>query len=163
SPSPRAARRSSALDRWLVRKGLRMLGDPPVRAVLWDGHEVAASPDPPVARVRLRDRATLLKLLLRPHPGFGDAYSDGRVEGGGGAGAGGGSPGPPSRAARGGGRGGGGGGRAGGRPPPRATPPPSSRATARPHYDLGNDFYRLWLDERMVYTCAYFPAPSASL
>lgn len=24
------------------------------------------------------------------------------------------------------------------------------------HYDVGNDFYRLFLDERMVYTCGYF-------
>ncbi len=24
------------------------------------------------------------------------------------------------------------------------------------HYDVGNDFYRLWLDEQMVYSCAYF-------
>ncbi|HXV68584.1 MAG TPA: class I SAM-dependent methyltransferase [Nitrospira sp.] len=24
------------------------------------------------------------------------------------------------------------------------------------HYDMGNEFYRLWLDERMVYSCAYF-------
>jgi cyclopropane-fatty-acyl-phospholipid synthase len=24
------------------------------------------------------------------------------------------------------------------------------------HYDLSNDFYALWLDKRMVYTCAYF-------
>lgn len=24
------------------------------------------------------------------------------------------------------------------------------------HYDLSNDFYRLWLDRRMVYSCAYF-------
>ena len=24
------------------------------------------------------------------------------------------------------------------------------------HYDVGNEFYRLWLDERMVYSCAYF-------
>lgn len=24
------------------------------------------------------------------------------------------------------------------------------------HYDLGNDFYRLWLDETMSYSCAYF-------
>jgi len=31
------------------------------------------------------------------------------------------------------------------------------------HYDLSNDFYRLWLDEQMVYTCAYFPTPEASL
>ena len=25
------------------------------------------------------------------------------------------------------------------------------------HYDLGNDFFSLWLDRRMVYSCAYFP------
>lgn len=24
------------------------------------------------------------------------------------------------------------------------------------HYDLGNDFYELWLDKNMTYTCAYF-------
>jgi cyclopropane-fatty-acyl-phospholipid synthase len=24
------------------------------------------------------------------------------------------------------------------------------------HYDVSNDFYRLWLDQRMVYSCAYF-------
>lgn len=24
------------------------------------------------------------------------------------------------------------------------------------HYDVGNDFYALWLDPRMLYTCAYF-------
>lgn len=24
------------------------------------------------------------------------------------------------------------------------------------HYDVSNDFYKLWLDERMVYSCAYF-------
>jgi cyclopropane-fatty-acyl-phospholipid synthase len=31
------------------------------------------------------------------------------------------------------------------------------------HYDLSNDFYRMWLDEHMLYTCAYFPTPEASL
>jgi cyclopropane-fatty-acyl-phospholipid synthase len=30
------------------------------------------------------------------------------------------------------------------------------RAAIRYHYDVGNDFYQLWLDERMVYSCAYF-------
>ncbi len=31
------------------------------------------------------------------------------------------------------------------------------------HYDISNDFYRLWLDSQMVYTCAYFPEPDATL
>jgi cyclopropane-fatty-acyl-phospholipid synthase len=30
-------------------------------------------------------------------------------------------------------------------------------ASTRFHYDLGNDFFALWLDRRMVYSCAYFP------
>lgn len=31
------------------------------------------------------------------------------------------------------------------------------------HYDIGNDFYRLWLDETMTYSCAYFKTPEDSL
>lgn len=31
------------------------------------------------------------------------------------------------------------------------------------HYDLSNDFYKLWLDEAMVYSCAYFRSPDDSL
>jgi cyclopropane-fatty-acyl-phospholipid synthase len=29
-------------------------------------------------------------------------------------------------------------------------------AAVRSHYDVGNEFYALWLDARMVYSCAYF-------
>lgn len=31
------------------------------------------------------------------------------------------------------------------------------------HYDIGNELYRLFLDDDMQYSCAYFPNPSASL
>lgn len=31
------------------------------------------------------------------------------------------------------------------------------------HYDLGNDFFRLWLDDSMTYSCAYFHSPSDTL
>jgi len=31
------------------------------------------------------------------------------------------------------------------------------------HYDVSNNFYRLFLDQRMVYSCAYFKDPDASL
>lgn len=31
------------------------------------------------------------------------------------------------------------------------------------HYDVGNEFYALWLGERMVYSCAYFRTDDASL
>lgn len=35
--------------------------------------------------------------------------------------------------------------------------PDRDAAAVRYHYDMGNDFYALWLDEQMVYSCAYFP------
>lgn len=31
------------------------------------------------------------------------------------------------------------------------------------HYDVSNDFYALWLDGRMVYSCAYFSSPDDDL
>lgn len=31
------------------------------------------------------------------------------------------------------------------------------------HYDIGNDFYRLWLDETMSYSCGYFKNPEDTL
>ncbi|HEY1951399.1 MAG TPA: cyclopropane-fatty-acyl-phospholipid synthase family protein [Gemmatimonadaceae bacterium] len=31
------------------------------------------------------------------------------------------------------------------------------------HYDVGNSFYKLWLDKRMVYSCAYFRSPTDTL
>lgn len=31
-----------------------------------------------------------------------------------------------------------------------------SKSDVQSHYDLGNDFYRLWLDDTMTYSCAYF-------
>ena len=31
------------------------------------------------------------------------------------------------------------------------------------HYDIGNDFYKLWLDETMSYSCGYFKHPDDTL
>lgn len=31
------------------------------------------------------------------------------------------------------------------------------------HYDLSNDFYKLWLDERLIYSCGYFTKPDDTL
>ena len=38
-----------------------------------------------------------------------------------------------------------------------------SRKNIAAHYDLGNDFYRLWLDPAMMYSCAWFDSPETSL
>jgi len=38
-----------------------------------------------------------------------------------------------------------------------------SRRNIAAHYDIGNDFYKLWLDAQMMYSSAYFPSAKASL
>ncbi|MBI3749148.1 MAG: class I SAM-dependent methyltransferase [Chloroflexi bacterium] len=36
-------------------------------------------------------------------------------------------------------------------------------AAIRFHYDVGNEFYSLWLDRRLTYSCAYFETPDTTL
>jgi len=38
-----------------------------------------------------------------------------------------------------------------------------SRKNIAAHYDLGNDFYQLWLDEKMMYSSAYFATTDTTL
>jgi len=51
--------------------------------------------------------------------------------------------------------------------PIRASGPPHSKQRDRQaisyHYDLPSDFYSLWLDPRMIYSCAYFASPDQDL
>ncbi|WP_448619208.1 class I SAM-dependent methyltransferase [Geodermatophilus sp. URMC 65] len=59
--------------------------------------------------------------------------------------------------------------------PPPAPPPEEARlggarhslgrdrSAISHHYDVGNDFYRLLLGRSLVYSCAYFPEPAATL
>lgn len=39
----------------------------------------------------------------------------------------------------------------------------NSRRNISEHYDLGNDFYALWLDDTMTYSCAKFEGPEQTL
>lgn len=48
-------------------------------------------------------------------------------------------------------------------PARNARKPDDDRRFIRAHYDLGNDFYRLMLDDTMLYSCAYFETPETSL
>lgn len=41
--------------------------------------------------------------------------------------------------------------------------PKNQRQEVQSHYDIGNDFYRLWLDDTMSYSCAYFKEEGDSL
>jgi cyclopropane-fatty-acyl-phospholipid synthase len=50
-----------------------------------------------------------------------------------------------------------------GRPVKGDHSPANDREAISFAYDLPGDFYKLWLDERMLYTCAYFTDPNESL
>jgi cyclopropane-fatty-acyl-phospholipid synthase len=151
-----ATARATRFDRWLAETLLTRLGKPRVNLVLWDGSPVPAVPMP--SRLRIADRRTLLALAHSGELAFGDAYSDGRIEVEGDlvralesiyAAASRHSRTPRFVSLW--------------RPPARSNSRRGSRRNIQTHYDLGNDFYALWLDPELVYTCAYFPHPGASL
>lgn len=39
----------------------------------------------------------------------------------------------------------------------------NSKENIKYHYDIGNDFYKLWLDDTLSYSCGYFKSPKDSL
>jgi cyclopropane-fatty-acyl-phospholipid synthase len=165
--SRRPALRSTqagATSRWLLKKLYQGAGRPPARLSLWDGTEVGVSGRSALARVRIHNLSTLLRLLAYPDLYFGEAYMSGELEVEGdlvafleavyrarapvpGQG-----QGFRNRFA----------GR--GLTRRRRNTLDGSRSNIHHHYDLGNDFYQLWLDaEAMQYTCAYFPQADATL
>jgi len=146
------------VDRWLLRTFLHVMGDPTIRAALWDGKDVAGPFPEAAVRMTIRDRRALWRLVTNPLLNFGDDYSAGRIEIEGGLVAfmkaiygamGRGSRRFPQSAYH--------------RKQTDTNSPAGSRGNIHHHYDIGNDFYQLWLDREMLYTCAYFPHPGASL
>jgi cyclopropane-fatty-acyl-phospholipid synthase len=141
------------LDGLLLRRLAARVGSARLRYAL--GHSTATDPAP-VATLRFRDRRTLVGMLLDPEVHFGDAYADGRIEIEGDLVA------AIEAAYRALGKDG------------RASPlawlgtwrrhsPLRAQRNVHRHYDLGNDFYALWLDRQLVYTSAYFESEELSL
>ena len=153
------------IDQWLVRRLLSVVGSPPVRVVLDNGEGVTVSESArPQVTMRLHDRRALFELLYRPTYTFGVLYTQGRLtvdgdvsrvldvlysavlraeqESG-----------PLRRRFR-----------TLFQKRPEANTLKRSRENIHTHYDLGNDFYALWLDtDHTQYTCAYYPTSEATL
>lgn len=152
SSTPSTAR-VTFFDRWLIRRLLQQLGQPEICVELWNGERFGHASDD-VVRVRVKRRRSLLRLFINPSLGFGDAFSDGEIE----------VDGELvdlccaiERSLR----------------KRQVFVKPKeyryrhdlkvARNNIHRHYDIGNDFYQLWLDEQLVYTCAYFERPDVSL
>ena len=152
---------SSRIDEWLLKSIYRAAGQPAIRLRLRGGAEVSPKDALAVANIVIQDRKTLLRLLLDPEAEFGDAYSEGRIA----------LEGDLVRALE---------------ILYRSMPEAAhqgwyvklvsecleyvqrdslrgSRRNIHQHYDLNTEFYRLWLDPQLVYTCAYFPSHAATL
>jgi cyclopropane-fatty-acyl-phospholipid synthase len=152
----------SSLDYWLLSRLRSLMGNPPVEFALRSGTRVGPSVATPVARVTFAGRVTLTSILADPWLRFGDAYSDGRVTIEGdlvslletiyhASGMGGGKRASLLRRA------------AGALRRQHLNSLAASRDNIHHHYDIGNDFYALWLGSTMAYTCAYYPTPAATL
>ena len=144
---------STKFDQWVLARIQRTVASAPIRFELWDGFKLDSVAGPRVGSIRFRNRRALLGWVWDPDLNFGEAYMTGAVE----------TCGDlvsileaiyrALETAK-----------------PRSwwlwQPSNNGRAAkhnVHHHYDLGNDFYRLWLDGEMLYTCAYFPTPGATL
>ena len=147
---PRAS--STVVDRWILTRIQALVRSAPIRFALWDGFEISPPSGPAVATIAFRRRAALLRWVWDPELYFGEDYMSGAVEidgdlvalleavyrafG------------PSSRPSW---------------SRHHVNGAEAAKDNVHSHYDLGNDFYRLWLDRDMVYTCAYFPTADATL
>ena len=142
----------------LVDRVARRRGNQSFTVELWDGTRRTYGATPEDLVIRLRDRRTCLGLLVDPSARFGDAYVDGAIEVQGDLGkllelllrldprdlA-------PSLSRR----------LLGGATSwARRNSPFRARRNVAHHYDLGNEFFCLWLGRSMAYSCAYFREPT---
>src|SRR3569832_2368632 len=150
----------TALERAALERVLALLNNPPIEIILWNGEVVGATGNFFVVRLWFWLRGLLLWLLFRLDLFFGEAYSQGEIEGEGDlvklleyA-----DPMDQRGARR----------RVWDRLKlkfPQLSPHTLNRArdNVHHHYDLSNAFYQLWLDRELVYTCAYFPEEALPL
>ncbi len=157
-----ADRQPHSYERWLVAKLMRMAGSPPIQFRLWNGEVIEPEGQEPRFVLHLLDPKALYSLVANPNLAFGDLYSAGRLE------------------------------VEGDLPDlmetlyrsvhsareqwprwldalwrnhnPRPTGITEAKENIHHHYDLGNEFYQLWLDRaEMQYTCAYYEQPDLTL
>jgi cyclopropane-fatty-acyl-phospholipid synthase len=156
-PASRADARLNLIDRFLSDRLQRLLSRGRIGLVLWDGSSPPGQPEAPIGQLVVFDRRALAGLVLNPDLYFGEVYMSGRVQvrgdffgvieglsrlstptG----------PSPRERIAL---------------WMSRAASLGAARRNIHHHYDLGNDFYELWLDPQLVYTCGYYPTADATL
>jgi cyclopropane-fatty-acyl-phospholipid synthase len=136
------------LETWV--DGIRGECALPLRLKLWNGQQFDFDKHPPQVTVRVPDASSLSYLLKPSLANLGQAYVEGKIE----------VEGRANEIIR------IGNALAAHTLKPQRKPRHAARglrhdrkvdaAAIQYHYDVSNDFYRTWLDENMVYSCAYF-------
>ncbi len=160
----REFQKSGRVWRWelrLLERLLDGLGRPPIAIAVWSGEAVSVPGADVHSTVFIHDRGTLWKVLSDPLYQFCTGYCEGRIEVSGNLldflriadramlerrGAGYRGHGLSRWFHR-----------------SRRNTLAGSRENIHQHYDLGNEFYRLWLDTNLLYTCAYYARPEMTL
>jgi len=152
---------SNRFDRTVANLIIAFVGHPRIAIRLWNGTEYYFGDRPRVGTMEFHTRRALVDLLISLRVGFGEGYSKGKID----------IHGDMleifdefawSFARR------------GDRSyylgklhsllgTLRGNSLTRSKDNVHSHYDLGNDFYKMWLDEHMVYTCAYYEQPDLTL
>lgn len=144
---------STWIDRWALGLIQQRTASAPLGFRLWDGFEIRPADGSPIGTFVIKNRPALLGWVWDPDLYFGEAFMFGAIEIRGDL------VGTLEAAFR---------ALATAKPRPwwlwqSSNDERTARENVHHHYDLGNEFYRLWLDREMVYTCAYFPTPDVSL
>jgi cyclopropane-fatty-acyl-phospholipid synthase len=69
-----------SLETRLIRTLLHAFGNPPIGFTLWNGDKIAPLGSAPVATLHVSDRRTLLRLCTDPDLQFGELYSSGKID-----------------------------------------------------------------------------------
>jgi cyclopropane-fatty-acyl-phospholipid synthase len=144
------------IEKQLIHSLLARIKKGGVKIMYWDGTSVTYGPDKPYATIHFKDRRAVRAMMRNFTLGFGEAYMNGLID----------VDGPLDQL-----------GRLASENSSAFKTLAANRLThlrnrnirknqqtqVSHHYDLGNDFYKLWLDKSMTYSCAYFKTPNDTL
>ncbi|MGO1281011.1 MAG: class I SAM-dependent methyltransferase, partial [Leuconostoc mesenteroides] len=144
------------LDKTIYKQIFKSSFDAPIDVEFWDGEKVSYGQGDPIATIILHEVIPIKDIMAHASLTFGEAYMDGKIEikgnlqqlvkiaydskesflNG-------------SKFSK--------------LIPKHSHSENKSKADVQSHYDIGNDFYNMWLDPTMTYSCAYFVSEKDTL
>lgn len=144
------------LDKTIYKQIFKASFNAPIDVEFWDGEQVSYGEGTPIAKIILHDVIPIKDIMAHASLTFGEAYMAGKIE------------------------------IQGDLQqlitavyqakdsflnhnkfkmflPKRSHSEKTSKTDVQSHYDIGNDFYQMWLDPTLTYSCAYFASDEDSL